>query len=151
MSDHVDLTHLRRLLTADHGLGVVSLVRPDGTVSSSVVNCGLLPDPVGGVEVLGFVMRATAFKHRQLRLDPRLTVTVRGGWEWQAVEGTAELIGPVDAHASSPVDVPTVLRDVFRAAGGTHSDWDEYDRVMRDEQRTAVLVTTTRVYGNVGV
>ena len=41
-----------------------------------------------------------------------------------------------------------LLREVFTAAGGTHDDWDAYDRVMREERRTAVLVTPTRVYGN---
>jgi hypothetical protein len=41
-----------------------------------------------------------------------------------------------------------VVRDVFTAAGGTHDDWDTYDRVMRDERRTAVLVTPGRVYSN---
>ena len=34
------------------------------------------------------------------------------------------------------------------AAGGTHDDWDEFDRTMREQRRTAVLVTATRVYGN---
>jgi len=36
---------------------------------------------------------------------------------------------------------------VFTACGGTHDDWNEYDRVMA-EQRTAVLVTPTRIYSN---
>jgi hypothetical protein len=36
---------------------------------------------------------------------------------------------------------------VFVAAGGTHDDWDEYDRVMAEERRAAVLVTPTRIYG----
>ena len=44
--------------------------------------------------------------------------------------------------------MPALLRDIFTAAGGTHEDWDEYDRVMAAERRTAVLVTPTRVYGN---
>jgi hypothetical protein len=98
--------------------------------------------------VLGFVVSGAAYKRRQLQREPRLTVTVRVGWEWQAVEGSAELIGPLDPRA--PVDVPALLRDIFRAAGGTHPDWDEYDRVMAAEQRTAVLVPPTRVYGNAG-
>ena len=42
----------------------------------------------------------------------------------------------------------TRLREIFTAAGGTHEDWDEYDRVMLAERRTAVLVTPTRVYGS---
>jgi hypothetical protein len=37
---------------------------------------------------------------------------------------------------------------VFSGAGGTHDDWDAYDRAMIDERRVAVLVTPRRVYGN---
>ncbi len=40
-----------------------------------------------------------------------------------------------------------LLREVFQAAGGTHDDWQEYDRVMREQRRTAVFVSPTRVYG----
>jgi hypothetical protein len=40
-----------------------------------------------------------------------------------------------------------LLRGIFTAAGGTHEDWDEYDRVMRDERRVAVLVEPERVFG----
>ena len=150
MADDGDLDRVRRLLAAEHGLCVVSLVRPDGTVSASVVNAGLLPHPVGGATMLAFVVSGSAYKRTRLRREPRLTVTARSGWEWQAVDGSAELIGPLDPHPSAPVDVPALLRDVFRAAGGTHSDWAEYDRVMAAEQRTAVLVTPSRVYGNAG-
>jgi hypothetical protein len=34
------------------------------------------------------------------------------------------------------------------AACGNHDDWDDYDRVMRDERRTAVLVTPRPVCSN---
>jgi len=37
---------------------------------------------------------------------------------------------------------------VFVAAGGTHDDWDEYDRVMAAERRTAVFVHADRISGN---
>jgi hypothetical protein len=150
MAGDVNLDQLRRLIGADHGLSVVSLVRPDGTVSSSLVNAGPLPHPVGGATVLGFVVRGSSYKRKRLRIEPRVTVTARAGWEWQAVEGVAELIGPLDPHPTTSVDVPELLRAVFRAAGGTHPDWAEFDRVMAEEQRTAVLVTPTRVYGNAG-
>jgi len=40
-----------------------------------------------------------------------------------------------------------LLRDIFTAAGGTHDDWDEYDRVMANERRVAVLVERERTYG----
>lgn len=151
MGDDVKLDEVRRLLGHDHGLGVVSLVRRDGTISSSVVNLGLIEHPVGGATTVAFVVRGSSYKRRRLRIDPRVNVTVRVGWEWQSVEGPAELIGPLDPHPSARIDVPALLRDVFRAAGGDHDDWDEYDRAMADEQRTAVFVTPMRVYGNVGI
>jgi hypothetical protein len=41
-----------------------------------------------------------------------------------------------------------LLREVFTAAGGTHDDWHAYDRTMRHERRTAVLVMPNRVDSN---
>ncbi len=41
-----------------------------------------------------------------------------------------------------------LLRAIFSAAGGEHDDWDDYDRTMVEERRTAVLVTPSRVYTN---
>ena len=57
----------------------------------------------------------------------------------------SELIGPGDTDDES---LRLLLRAVFAACGGTHDDWDTYDRVMREEGRVAVLVTPARVYGN---
>jgi hypothetical protein len=52
---------------------------------------------------------------------------------------------PADA---GPRNDPTVNpRSDFSAAGGTHDDWDTYDRGMRDERRTAVLVMPPVVTG----
>ena len=57
-----------------------------------------------------------------------------------------ELIGPDDPHPEVDDErLRLLLREVFSAAGGTHDDWDAYDRTMRDERRTAVLVTPTRL------
>ena len=39
--------------------------------------------------------------------------------------------------------------EIFTAAGGTHDDFDEYDRVMAEERRVAVLVEPERVYGSI--
>jgi len=41
-----------------------------------------------------------------------------------------------------------LLREVFTACGGTHDNWDEYDRTMVEQGRVAVLVAPTRVYSN---
>jgi PPOX class probable F420-dependent enzyme len=129
-------------------LAVVSTVRADGTVQSSVVNAGVLPHPVEGSEVVGFVTYGRA-KLANLRARPQLSVTFRSGWEWAAVEGRAELIGPDDPHPDIDADgIRLLLRQVFAAAGGSHDDWDAYDRTMADQRRTAVLFTPTRVYSN---
>ena len=62
---------------------------------------------------------------------------------------TAQLIGPDDPHPDVDAErLRVMLREIFTAAGGTHDDWDTYDRVMREERRTAVLITPTRVYTN---
>ena len=76
------------------------------------------------------------------------TVVFRAGWQWAAVEGTAEICGPDDPNDRITAErLPALLRDIFIAAGGTHDDWDEYDRVMAAERRAAVLVTPLRIYG----
>ena len=54
------------------------------------------------------------------------------------------IVGPDDASAS----LPALLRSIFVAAGGTHDDWDTFDRVMATEHRVAVLVSPQRITGN---
>ena len=77
------------------------------------------------------------------------TVVFRDGWQWIAIEGHSALAGPNDPLEGVPATaVPRLLRSIFTAAGGRHDDWDEYDRVMASEGRTAVLVDMDRVYSN---
>lgn len=137
------------LATAQSGLAVVSTVRADATVQASLVNVGLLPHPADGQPVLGFTTYGKV-KLSNLRARPQLAVTFREGWQWATVEGRAELAGPDDAPRwlSDGDQLRLLLREVFTAAGGTHDDWDEYDRVMAREGRAVVLITPTRVYSN---
>jgi PPOX class probable F420-dependent enzyme len=142
-----DLTEFTGLVAAENGLCVVSTVRDDGTVQSSVVNAGVLRHPVSGEEVVGFVVRPDTRKLANLRVRPRTTVVIRSGWRWAAVEGPVELAGPGDPLPGLSGDgLRTLLRDVFAAAGGTHDDWATYDRVMAEERRTVVLVRPDRAY-----
>lgn len=143
----VDLTPARRLARDETGLAVVSTTRADGTVQATVVNAGFLEHPVDGHEVAAFVTRGGSWKHRHLRERPVCALTFRRGWRWATVEGVAQLIGPDDPHPQvDDGDLRRLLRAVFTAAGGTHDDWDEYDRVMRDQRRLAVLVSPERAY-----
>ena len=144
-----DLTDYARLVTRDHGLGVVSTLRADQTIQASVVNTGVLDHPVSGRPVIGFTTRSGTRKLVNLRARPRLAVTVRAGWEWVTAEGTAELIGPDDPALGVDAEgLRLLLRAVFASAGGTHEDWAAYDRVMAEERRAAVLITPARVYSN---
>jgi PPOX class probable F420-dependent enzyme len=146
-----DLSEFTGLISRDHGLCVLSTLRRDGSIQSTVVNAGVLAHPVTGTPVVGLVAVGGSLKLRNLRADSRATIAARAGWQWASVEGRAELIGPDDPHPEIDGDgLRTLLRDVFAAAGGTHDDWDTYDRVMAEERRTAVLVTPQRVYTNPG-
>jgi PPOX class probable F420-dependent enzyme len=137
------------LAAGESGLAVISTVRADGTVQASLVNVGLLPHPEGGQPVLGFTTYGKV-KLANLRARPQLAITFRNGWQWATVEGHAELAGPDDAAPwlADADQLRLLLREVFTSAGGTHDNWQEYDRVMAEERRAVVLIAPTRVYSN---
>ena len=146
-----NIEDFRKLVAGDHGLVVVSVTRGDGTISSSVVNAGVLPHPVTGESVVGMVVRGGTRKLANWRARPYANVVIRSGWQWAAAEGRVDLIGPDDPVPDFDADrLRLLLREIFTAAGGTHGDFDTYDRVMREERRTAVFVHPDRVYANPG-
>jgi PPOX class probable F420-dependent enzyme len=145
----MDLTAFEALVPQDHGLCVVVTRRADHTPQATVVNAGVMDHPITRERCVAFVAAGNARKLAYLRSDPIITITIRAGWQWTSVDGRAELIGPDDRSADVDDErLRVLLRDIFTAAGGTHDDWDEYDRVMREQRRTAVLITPTRVYSN---
>jgi PPOX class probable F420-dependent enzyme len=143
------LTDAVGLAAAESGLAVVSTLRADGTIQASLVNAGVLAHPDTGEPALGFVTYGKV-KLANLRARPQLAVTFRNGWQWATVEGNAELAGPDDSRPwlTGADQLRLLLREVFTAAGGTHDDWDAYDRTMAEQRRTVVLVAPTRVYSN---
>jgi PPOX class probable F420-dependent enzyme len=144
-----DLSAFSELVTLDHGLCVLTTLRRDGSAQSSVVNAGVVRHPGTGLQVVGLVAAGGSAKLRHLRADPRATIVIRAGWRWAAVEGTTELFGPDDPRPAVDAEgLRLLLREIFEGAGGTHDDWETYDRVMAEERRTAVLVAPTRVYSN---
>jgi len=142
------LTDAAEIGSRDSYLAVISTARADGTIQSSVVNAGVLADLRTGQDVVAFVTNGKA-KLANLRARPQVTVTFRAGWQWAAVEGDAWIIGPDDPVPGIDDERLRLLRrEVFTAAGGTHDDWDEYDRVLAAERRAVVLVTPARVYSS---
>jgi PPOX class probable F420-dependent enzyme len=144
-----DLADFARVGAQDNGLCVVATLRADATIQASVVNAGVIDHPVSGTRGVGFVAIGGSRKLHNLRARPRVAVVARSGWQWVAVEGTSELIGPDDPVAGlGPEELRLALRAAFTAAGGVHDDWDEYDRVMAAERRTMVFVAADRVYSS---
>jgi PPOX class probable F420-dependent enzyme len=144
-----DLSTFAELASLDHGLCVISTLRRDGGIQASVVNAGVLDHPITGSQVVGLVAAGGSRKLVNLRTDARATIVARAGWLWATVEGHVEIVGPDDPHPDVDSErLRLTLRTIFSAAGGTHDDWDSYDRVMADERRAAVLLAPDRTYTN---
>jgi PPOX class probable F420-dependent enzyme len=109
-----DLAAFAELVPLDHGLCVFSTLRADGALQSTVVNAGVLPHPLTGGRVVGLVAAGGTRKVRNLRADPRCTIVVRAGWQWAAVDGTAQIVGPDDGAPDVDAEVlRRLLREIF--------------------------------------
>lgn len=139
------LDDIRRLGSTEVGLCVVATTRADGSVHTSVVNAGVLAHPVTGADAVAFVARGDAHKVGLIGRSGRASITFRRGWKWVAVEGPADVVTAAELPAGQ--ELAPLLRAVFAAAGGSHDDWDEFDRVMAAEHRLAVFVTPQRITG----
>ena len=61
------------------------------------------------------------------------------------LDGEAEVLGPHNLDAEA---LRLKLREVFTAAGGTHDDWDAYDRAMVEQGRVAITLRPSRIVGH---
>ena len=144
-----NIDDVREFLSSETGLAVVSTIQRDGRVLSSVVNCGVVVHPVSGSPCVAFVSASHAARLDHIRRGSEITVAIRRGWSWRSVTGATSLIGPDNLPSGfESENLRRLLREVFEAAGGTHEDWEEYDRVMAEEQRVVVLVSPERILGN---
>src|SRR3954447_12409683 len=131
-----DLSSFVNLVPQDNGLVVVSTARANGTIQSPVLNGGALAHPVSGRPVVAFVANGSSHRLANLRARPNVTIVLRAGWWWAGGEGPVQLAGPDDPLPGIDAErLRRLLREIFTAAGGTHEDWDEYDRVMAAERR----------------
>ena len=121
--------------------GVLTTFRRDGAAQMSIVTCGPYRDGVA------FTTTASRAKLLNLKRDPRcsLLVSNENWWGFVVLDGMAQIIS---AENSSADEYRNALRDVYRTASGEeHSNWDEYDRAMLDDRRSAVIVIPDRTYG----
>ncbi|MEV6860266.1 pyridoxamine 5'-phosphate oxidase family protein [Streptosporangium subroseum] len=132
------LADFAQLVAGDHGLCVVSTLRPDGTIRSSLVNAGVLDHPLTGQPVVGFVVRGDTRKLSDLRRRPYAAAVLRTGWQWASAEGPVELIGPDD-----PVD--GLDAEGLSPSPAVRSDWaGPGARPARRSPRTAGEIRSRR-------
>ena len=139
-----DLAVVRELAAVADHFGVLATTRKDATVHASLVKAGVLDDPDTGEASVGIVVGGEARKLGHLRASGQATIVFAHGARWVAVDGPVHI---VEADEGTEGVAP-ILRSVYTAAGGTHDDWDEFDRAMADEGRCAALVAVHRITTN---
>ncbi|HET6743172.1 MAG TPA: pyridoxamine 5'-phosphate oxidase [Kribbella sp.] len=149
METHAGLARINELGRQDHFLAVAITQRRSGEPAASVVNAGVVAHPVTGEQVVALVARGRTAKLTHLRRTPSATLVFRAGWEWIGVSGSVELAGPDDPLPGVDAErLRVLLRDIYHAAGGDHSDLDAYDAEMVADRRTAVLITPEHFTSN---
>jgi hypothetical protein len=144
-----ELNDVRQFLATETGLATISTTQKDGRVLSSIANCGVIQHPLTGADCVALVSAGGAARLGHVRRGSKVTIAIRRGWNWLAVTGQADLIGPSDPATGIDVEeLRLLLREIYEAAGGIHDDFEEYDREMVRGGRTAVLVEPDRIISN---
>lgn len=119
---------------AEHHNGVLATTRADGRPQLTPVTVGSHPD--GFIEISS---RETAFKVRNIRRDPRVTLCVLSDGflgQFVQVEGTATLVSLPEAMDG--------LVEYYRRVRGEHPDWEDYRAAMERDQRVLVRISVER-------
>ncbi len=106
----------------------------DGGLQTSPVTVGVDDD---GVVISS---RETAYKTRNLRRDPSVTLCVFTDaffGPWIQIDGRAELVSLPEAMEG--------LVEYYRRIRGEHPDWDEYRRAMEADERVLIKVSILAV------
>lgn len=140
----MELTARQTDFLATNHNAVFSTFRRNGAAQLSIVTAGLYDGAVA------FTTTADRAKHRNLTRDSRCSLLVSHD-DWRpflVIEGVAEALSPDNTDAEA---LRVAFREVYRAAAGKeHPNWEEYDRVMVEDQRIIVIVRPEHVYGTVG-
>ena len=105
-----------------------------GNVQTSPITVGVDED---GYAVVS--SRETAYKVRNLRRDPQVTLCVlndRFFGEWIQIDGRAEIVPLPEAMEG--------LVDYYRRISGEHPDWDDYRAAMERDKRVLLRITIER-------
>ncbi|MDB5074231.1 MAG: hypothetical protein JWO42_410 [Chloroflexi bacterium] len=125
----MDVEKARDFLRQNHR-AVLATRRINGDVQLSPIIATV--DEAGDIIVS---TRETAFKTKNMRRDPRVSLCVMADTffgPWIQVDGTA--------HVLSLPDAMEPLVDYYKRISGEHPDWDDYRRAMRDERRVLIRI-----------
>lgn len=133
----VNIDQARTFLKTHHRAILVTY-RQDGRLQMSPVLVGV--DEVGRVIMS---TRETAYKTRNMRRDPRVSICVfTDGFfgDWIQIDGDAEII-------SMPAALDSLV-DYYQRVVGEHPDWEDYRAAMGREQRVLVRIKIERAGPN---
>ncbi len=133
----MDIEQAAEFIRTNHS-AVLCTFRADGRPQMSPVAATV--DDGGRVVISS---RETAYKVKNLRRDPRVSVLVTkaNSWEWVQVDGSADTLSLPEAMEP--------LVEYYRSVSGEHPDWDDYRAAMERERRLVVRVTIERAGPNV--
>jgi PPOX class probable F420-dependent enzyme len=125
----MDLDKARTFLETHHH-AVMATYRQSGRPQMSPILIGV--DDAGRAIVS---TRETAYKVRNLRRDPRVSVCVFTDeffGEWIQIDGRAHILSLPEALEP--------LVDYYRTVVGEHEDWDDYRAAMHREKRVLLRI-----------
>ncbi len=125
----------------ENHMAVATTISGSGRSQSTVVTGGAFDGKAA------FVSRGDTVKVRNARRSGRASLTVLkpATGRYVTVEGPATVHG---WDETAPSELLALLRQVYSAIGRSPDRWDDFDRSMREEQRTVVLITPQSVYGS---
>ncbi len=128
----MDLDEARAFLR-EHHRGILATSRSDGRPQMSPVSVAV--DDAGRAVIS---TRETAYKVRNIRRDPTVSLCVTSDdfWRWIQIDGTATVISLPEAM--------DLLVDHYRSIAGEHPDWEEYRRAMEEQRRVLVGIDMER-------
>ena len=140
----MELSEALSFIKENH-LAVVTTVTKSGRGQSTVVGAGWVDGKVG------FVSQDGTTKVKNAKRNGRCTVTLikPDNRRYVTVEGPIEARGWAD---NSEADMLALLRATYSAAGrDPDTVWDDFDKDMREQKRTVILVEPASVYGSLTV
>lgn len=131
----MEIAEARRFLAENHR-GCLAVWKRDGWPQMTLVSPAI--DGEGNVILTA---RATTYKVKNLRRDPRASLVVFGeefhGSRYVQIHGRAEIVPLPEAM--------DLLVHWHRQVKGEHPDWEAYRRKMWEEQRVIVRIAIEKV------